>query len=514
MILDTTREALRLLLQTKLSDRKIGILLTISRNTVGRYRRLLTEKGWQWADLEAMDDPALAAYFYTQRQRDSHKTMPDWAHIHKLLQAKHQTRIELWESYQEVFKANAYSYSQFNYHYLQYVKSLDLCMRQVHHAGEVLYVDYAGKTIPWFNQATQTQCYAQVFVGVMGCSNYTFMLASPSQKLCDWIDAHNRMLWFLGGVPQVVVPDNLKSAVTKPGKDAVINRTYQDLAEHYGLAIVPARVRRPQDKSKAELGVKLVTRWISVPLSRQTFFSVEAINQAIMPLLKKFNQRAFRRLPGSRESHFDELDKSALSPLPEAPYEYAEWVAEQKVGPDYHVYVQGHAYSTPYHLAGKSVTARVSRQSVELFSAHKRVACHLRSEVVGGATTTPEHRPASHQAYANQNRESFSTWAQSLGSATEAFVNIQFDNRQDHYMPACQACAQVKTLARQYEHARIEAACERAIFIQSPTVKSLKSILRNNLDGVKDDAVILNAIPLHGNVRGAEYYAEGGGDDA
>ncbi|BCD98850.1 IS21 family transposase [Marinagarivorans cellulosilyticus] len=506
MTLTARREALRLLLQTKLSNRKIGELLGVSRNTVARDRKKIQLKQWCWSDIEAMDDIELSGHIHGHRQHDSNKVMPDWPETHKLLQAKHQTRIELWESYRDAHKDNAYSYSQFNHHYKQHVKTLDICMRQIHYAGEVVYVDYAGKTIPYYDDATQSQRQAQVFVGVMGCSNYTFVFASASQKLENWIEAHNRMLWFFGGVPQVVVPDNLKSAVTKPGRDPVINRSYQDWAEHCGLAIVPARVRKPQDKSKAEIGVKLITRWISVPLSRQMFQSVHAINQAIAPLLQRFNQRPFKRLPGSRESHFNELDKTVLRPLPDAPHVYGEWLAEQKVGPDYHVYVQGHAYSVPYHLVGKQVSARISLKSVELFCVHKRVACHLRDDIVGGATTQPEHRPASHHAYANQSLESYTEWALTLGTATASFVAAQFKGRHDHYMPARQACGRVKALARQYDAVRLEAACQRALDIQSPTVKSLTSILRNNLDASSSDDTILNTIPEHSNVRGPDYF--------
>ncbi len=439
--------------------------------------------------------------------------MPDYPAIHKLMQKKHQTLIQLWEEYREMYRGKAYSYSQFTYYYREFLSKVDICMRQVHYAGEIVFVDYAGKTIPyWDNTAGETK-YAQVFVGVMGCSNYTFAFASKSQKLADWIDAHNQLLFFLGGVPQVVVPDNLKSAVTTPGKDLLLNETYQELAEHYGCVIVPARVRRPQDKSKAEIGVKLITQWISMPLSRRKFFSVEEINTAIQELLPAFNQRSFRQLPGCRQSRFEELDKPVLKPLPDKPYEYGEWLSAQKVGPDYHLYVKGRAYSVPWRLAGEKVEARVSATSVAFYHLHKQVALHPRDDTPGETTTNPNRRPADHQAYASQSLEHYLDWAYSLGTYTQQFVKAQFHGRADFSIVGRKACSQLQKLTKHYGEERVESACHRAIDIGSPTVKSVRSILQHRLDECHArNHPVATQLPNHGNVRGSSYYDEKDGD--
>src|SRR5690606_4487685 len=278
----------------------------------------------------------------TQKFADSGKRQPDWPHIHHLMQAKHQTLIQLWEEYRSVQPSDAYCYSQFTYYYRDYVKSIDVSMRQYYRPGEVCFVDFAGKRIPWTDMNTGEMHWAEIFVGVLGYSQLVFAMALRSQKLEDWLAAHQRMLSFYGGVPQLVVPDNLKSAVTTPGKFAEINHSYQELAEHYGFVIEPARVRRPQDKSLAEIGVLLVTRWITVILRRRQFFSVEEINQAMEALLKQLNQRPFKRVEGNRSSRFEDMEQAALMCLPDKSFDIGRWVHQQRVNRDYHVYAQGH----------------------------------------------------------------------------------------------------------------------------------------------------------------------------
>lgn len=508
------REALRLIHQSNFSNNAIGKALGISPNTVKRCRAVSHEQTLDWETVQAMDDRELLDCFLRKRNRTSDKVMPDWSEIQKLMQVKHQTLIQLWEEYQEQYKCNAYSYSQFTYHYRLFLKKVDVCMRQVHYAGETVFVDYAGKTIPYWDNRTQEQKRAQVFVGVLGCSNYTFAWASASQKLPDWLEAHSKMFAFFGGVPATIVPDNLKSAVTVPGRNLMLNRSYQDLAEHYGCIVVPARVRKPQDKSKAEIGVKLITQWISIPLSRQQFFSLEEMNEAISELLVKFNQRPLKRLPGNRLSRFEELDKPVLKPLPREPYQFSEWTAEQKVGPDYHLLVRGHAYSVPFQLVGEKVSARISANMVELFCLNKRVATHVRNDLQGEATTDPNHRPASHQAYANLSFEHFLSWANRLGESVVSVVEAQFSGKPQHSLSARKACSQLQGLTKQYGETRLAKACQRALTIQSPTLKSIRSILQHNLDATVETLdSVKTQIPSHENVRGSDYYQGGSSHD-
>lgn len=510
MHIQTYRRALQFHCCSAMSDRKIAQLAGISINTARKITSVAQANQWDWPAVQNLDDRELKTCFHSVRQQENGKLTPDWIAVHRLMQAKHQTLIQLWDEYREQHGTAAYSYSQFTHYYREFLSRIDIAMRQVHYAGDCVFVDYAGQTIPWIDVVHGKQREAQIFVGVLGCSSYTFAWASASQKLCDWIDAHNRMLQFFGGVPATIIPDNLKSAVTTPGSEPVINKTYQEQSEHYGFVVVPARVRRPQDKSKAELGVKLVTQWITVRLRRRQFFSVEEINTALAELLAQVNRRSFKRLPGNRFERFQELDKPALKPLPAEPYEYGEWMAAQKVGPDYHVYVLSHAYSVPWRLVGERVEVRVTPSSISFFHLSKRVAIHPRDDTPGAVTTNPNHRPEAHQAYASRTAHHYLEWAYGLGTATAEVVQAQFNGKEDFSIAGSKACQQLQHLAKQYGNARLEAACVRALAIQSPTVKSLRSILQHRLDELNRSAhPVATLIPPHANVRGPDYYAGG-----
>jgi len=382
-------------------------------------------------------------------------------------------------------------------------------MRQIHYAGDCVFVDYAGKTIAWTDPETGEAKNAQVFVGVLGCSNYTFAWASDSQKLEDWITAHVQMFQFFGGVPSTIVPDNLKSAVTSSGVIPQVNKSYSDLAKHYNCIVQPARVYRPQDKSLAELGVLFVTRWITVALKRQRLFSLTEVNEAIMKLLKKLNDRPFKRLQGSRQSQFLELDKPQLQSLPNERFEHAEWVREQKVGRDYHIYVKQHAYSVPYQLVGERVEARVSANTVEILHLNKRIASHIRSHKQGGFTTDRSHMPVSHRKYAERNFNQYKSWADGIGSAAKDAIYSQFAGKDEHSTSACKACDQLQKLERLYGRDKFETACERAKQLASLTVTSIHSILKRSKFDTEDQEPIQAQLPLHHNVRGANYYGSG-----
>jgi transposase len=313
-------------------------------------------------------------------------------------------------------------------------------------------------------------------------------------------------MWdFFGGTSLYYCTDNMKSVVITPGPEPVLNREFSDLARHYQVVVIPTRVRHPQDKGKVEVGVQVVQRWIIMRLRRRHFNSVAEINIAVMELLTWLNQRPFRHLPGCRRSRFEEYDQPVLRPLPAVPYEYGEWEGEQKVGPDYHPRVRGHYYSVHYSLVAERVEARVSAKSVEIFHRGKRIASHLRSDVVGGQTTNPEHRPIAHRAYAERTPEKFLEWAKSLGPATSAAVEYQLQSR-DNSPLALRACGTLQRLAKEYGAQRLEAACQRGQEIRSLTLKSISSILRRKLDAVPTELPEQISLPLHGNVRGPHYF--------
>jgi hypothetical protein len=337
-----------------------------------------------------------------------------------------------------------------------------------------------------------------------------FAMALRSQKLEDWLEVHQSMFAYFGGVPSLVVPDNLKSAVTRPGKFPEVNHSYQELAEHYGCVIDPARVRRPQDKSLAEIGVLLVTRWITVILRRRRLFGIAEINQAIAELLEQLNRRPFKRYEGNRRERFEDTERAALSALPSKAFDIGRWLHQQRVNRDHHIYVHGHAYSVPYELKEQHVDIKVCQNKVEIYFHHKLVAMHMRSFIKSGITTENSHRPKSHQAYAAQSKAHFTHWATAIGEHALALVCAQFVGVPDYSMKGCKACSQLQKLAKQYGETRFERACQCVCKIQSLTVSSVRSILQCHLDEPNEEGPVQAQLPLHHNVRGARYYLDGG----
>ena len=504
------REILRMILATNLSNRAIGRLIGCCANTVKKYRAIILAKGFDWDELNNLDDNTIKTLLKAHRGHDSGKREPDMSYVHSQMLLPDTTLQGEWEEYCLDDNASAYSYSTFTERYRSYLKSLGLSMRQTHKAGEAVFVDFAGRGIP-YQPIDRPEQMAQIFVGVLGASKYTFGYACESQKLEDVIDAHNKMFFFFGGVSQLTVPDNMKTAVTTPGPEPRLNRTYLDMARHYGTVVAPARVRHPQDKSLAEIGVQMFTRWITVKLRNRRFFSLQEINEAIAELLELLNRKPFQKLPGCRREVFESIEKPHLMSLPVTVYEPSSvWSAQQTVKSDYHVYVEKHHYSVPYQLVGSKVEARITRKTVEVFCAGKRVVTHIKSELIGGTTTLSEHQPEAHRRYAEQSPEYFRAWAAGIGEATERFVEYQL-TRTPHPLPGIRVCSSVKKLARSYGDERLEAACERAGCIGSLTLKSLRSILRRNLDRVRDsNLTVQGQLPFHHNVRGAHYYSQEG----
>jgi len=500
-------EILRLKHELRLSHAQIARALDLSKGVVSKYLSLAAIQGVHWPLPPGTDEAALARMLQPAPASRGRLPDPDFIRIHHELKRKGVTLQLLWAEYVAAQCGDALRYSQFCERYRCWRGMQRRSMRQQHQAGEKLFIDYCGPTVPVVNGTTGEVTSAQIFVAVWGASSYTFAEATRSQKLPDWIGSHVRALAFFGGVPHLLVPDNLKAAVTRPCRyEPEINRGYADMARHYGTAVLPARPRKPKDKAKAEAGVLLVERWILARLRHHQFFSMAELNLAIAKLLEELNTRAFQRQPHSRRDLFDQLDKPAMQPLPADAYEFAEWKLV-KPGIDYHVELGGRFYSVPHGLVGHQLEARFTASSVEVFHKHQRVAVHPRHGI-GSHSTLDEHMPHAHRAHRSWTPTRFLTWGREIGPAAHEVVSGLLENR-PHPEHGYRSCLGLLNLSRRYSGARLEAACRRAIRIGSPSYQSVVSILRSGLDQTESDAVQEPAsqpLPPHANVRGAGYY--------
>lgn len=503
------KELLRLVLTTSLSDRQIGRAVSLSYNTVARYRRLARSLTVTWESLAHASYDDLDRLFNQTLRRMVPKQHPDWVWVHEQMQHRGMTRTLLWEEYRRTCPDNALEYSQFTHHYRQYLRTLHPVMRQPHAPGERVFVDFSGKRPTYTDPSTGQRIEVELFVGVLGYSNYVFAWACPNQQVPQWIKAHVLLFEALGGVPHIVVPDNLRSAVTKPGRHPVIHRTYQEMATHYGTVILPARARRPKDKAKVEGGVLIVQRWVLLRLRHRTFFSLTELNQAIAELVAELNRRPFKKVEGSRVGRFEGSEQSVLWLLPERRYEYGEWTASQTVPPDYHVPLGKHWYSVPFTLIGCAVEGRLTADTVEIYSSGIRMASHRRG-APGGTTTDPAHRPKHHAAYAEHTPEHFLRWAQSVGPATVAFIQHQLDRPYPGLGLPC--CDRLQSLARKFGAVELETAAQRALEIRSLSEKTLRALLSSRRHhAARPDADDATASPSeHSNIRGSTYFATTG----
>jgi transposase len=501
------RETLRLHEQAGLTYGEIAGALKIAKSTVGKYVLLARTAGLDWRTAQAMGDAELQALlFRAPIPRVSQQQLPNFAAIHQELKRPGVTLTLLWEEYARDNPA-AYKYTSFCVKYRTWAKTLKRSMRQVHVAGEKLFVDYAGQTVPIIDAASGEISQAQIFVATLGASNYTFACATARQTTIDWVGAQVRALEFFGGAPRLIVPDQTRALIRSPDRyDPQPNRIYEEFAHHYGCAILAARPAHPRDKPKVEGSVLLVERWILARLRNRCFFSLAELNTAIAELVTELNRRAFKKLPGCRADAFSELDAPALSPLPATRFQVPRWKTA-KVNIDYHVDFDGHYYSVPHQLVGSSVEVRVIEAMVEIFHANARVACHALSTQRGRHTTTPEHMPAAHRAHLQWTPSKLIQWGRRLGVSTAEVVRWQLHTR-PHPEQGYRACLGLQRMARQYGADRLEAACARALAIRSPTYASVASILKNGLDRHGGAAPTQGStkLPEHENVRGADYY--------
>jgi len=500
------KNVLRLHWKCGLSARQIARSLNLARSTVAEYLRRAGEAGLGWPLPDGLDDGALEGLLFPYKPvSDAPRVVPDWSLVHQELRRKGMTLFLLWQEHKERCP-EGYQYSRFCDLYREWAGRQSVWMRQTHKAGEKMFVDYAGPTVPVHDPDSGRICQAQIFVAVLGASNYTFAEATWTQGLADWVGSHVRAFEYLMGAPALVVPDNLLSGVSYAHLyEPEVNTTYAEMLAHYGSAALPTRVRRPRDKAKAENAVQVTLRWILARLRHRTFFSLAALNAAIAELLEKLNTRPFRKLPGCRRSLWESLDRPALGPLPADRYEFAEWETA-RVNIDYHVEVDWHYYSVPYQLVRREVDVRLTARTVECFWKGRRVASHIRSSERGRHTTDGDHMPKAHQAYLEWTPERLARWAASAGPATRELVETIMATRA-HPQQGYRSCLGIMRLGKIYGLDRLEAAAGRALRFRALSYRSVASILKSGLDRHDTPPPALKIVD-HPNIRGAAYFEE------
>lgn len=503
------REVMRLHFECGWSKREVARALKMSSTAVWEYIQRAKRAQLGYEHVREMSDDALDRLLFPPvPASNAQRPMPNWAQVHRELGRKHVTLDLLWNEY-KLQEPEGYGYSWFCRHYEHWAASLPVTLRQTLTPGEKLFVDYSGKRLGIVNPDTGEIREAELFVAALGVSGCMYAELTWTQQLRDWIGAHVRAFAFYGSVPEIVVPDNLKSGVHKPDfYDPELNRTYRDMANHYAVAVIPARPKKPRDKPKAELSVLLVQRWILARLRHQRFFSLEEANRAVAALLVEANNKKFKKLPGSRRSVFEELDRPAMRALPERPYQFAQWKLA-RVGIDYHAELAGHYYSVPYRYAREQVDLRYTQHTIEIFHRGQRIAAHARSERRGHHTTIRSHMPVNHQVATTEwNPQRLLRWATDIGPHTAAVIEHLLGSRQ-HPQQTYRRCLGVLNMARRYGKDRLEAACARAIELKAANYQFIASTLKNGLESATTErpAAAQTELPLmHANVRGPSYY--------
>ena len=496
------KDVLRLKLERHHSHQKIAAELGISKGVVTKYVKLASRAGLHWPQIESMDETALHNRLTAgSPTRSSSFVVPDYVKVRQELQRKGMTLMLLWQEHSEQHtEESIHSYSQFCDNYRKFSKTLKRSMRQIHRAGEKLFIDYAGPTVALVDGSC-----AHIFVSALGASSYTFANATPSETTADWLGATAKALRFYGGSTELIVPDNPKAMIVNPNRyEPQATDTVLDFARHYSTSVLPARPRHPQDKAKAESAVQVVERWILMRLRHQKFETVAEVNVAIAPLLEKLNNKPFQKLPGCRASVFAQIDAPALRPLPMQTWELATYKTV-KVHIDSHIALEGHYYSVPNALVGLHLQARVTQNTVELLHRGQRVASHPRSAHKGQTTTVAQHLSKAHQAHLEWSPERLIHWGQDIGEATGNLVKRILEMRQ-HPEHGYRACLALLSLAKRYGKPRLEAACLIALELGSTKSADVREILANGRDRVAPSTAQQWVSPEHANVRGPDCY--------
>jgi transposase len=497
------------------SCRRIGLAVGCGKTAVSQCLQRAAAAGLtRWEAVAELEEEALERALYPAAavkpaRRPKARPLPEWTRVREELARRdhHVTLMLLWTEY-KAEHPDGYQYSQFAELYRRFERKLSVVLRQHHRPGEKTFVDFCDG-IALTDPLTGERIPTQLFVSALGASSYTFATATLSQELPSWLDCHVRMYEFYRGVSALTIPDNLRSGVSKADRyEAELNPSYRELAEHYGTCVIPARVRKPRDKAKAEAAVLVAQRWILAALRHRTFYHLAELNAAIAELLLKLNDRVMRHVKESRRSLYERLDRLALKPLPTTPYEYADWKLV-KVNIDYHVSFDDHFYSLPYTLIGETLWCRASHRTVELLHKGKRVASHPRSFVKYAYTTTPEHRPASHRAHLEWTPSRLIHWGRTIGPHTALLVEHVIRSK-PHPEQGYRSALGILRLAKKHGEERLEQACDKAFQIHSASYKTVKTMLRQRMEaaplrGADDDAADSEHLGA-ANVRGPDYY--------
>ena len=501
------RDILRLRLAGDLSIRQISASTKLSVGAIQKLLSKATALELVWPLPDDLNDVQLARLFYpdADTRTSSRFQIPDWSANHQELKHKGMTQQLLWEEYTRKYPNRCLSYSQFCDRYRHWCGRQKRSMRQTHKAGEKCFVDYCGQTVAIINADTGETCKAEIFVAVLGASNKTYAEATWSQQLPDWLGSHVRMFNYFGGCTAMVVPDNLKSAVTRACRyDPDLNPSYQQWAEHYQVAVVPARPYKPKDKAKAEVAVQIVERWILARLRHHSFFSLAELNQCIRTLLVELNQKPFKQLPGNRQQAFEQLDKPALKPLPRHPYQYVD-IKPVKVNIDYHVEYRQHHYSVPHQYVGEKLELHAAESLVTIFFRQQVLASHARS-YKPGITTVAAHMPTRHRKHMQWTPGRLKNWARDIGPEVLIWVGKQLKSKA-HPEQAYRVCLGLLNLSRQYPVERLDAACKIANRASLTRLKQIKSILKSNRDRLPEQLELQAELPQHHkNIRGPRDY--------
>ncbi len=502
-----TREILRQKWLLRRSHREVARSLRVGLGTITRTVHRAEAAGLDWTQTQALADDVLQARLYgPRRMAEADRPLPDCAYIHTERRKPGVTLELLHLEYLEQHPGG-YRYTQFCNIYRRWLARRGLTMRQIHRAGEKLFVDYSGKKPTLLDPASGELMQVELFTAVLGASNYTYLEATRTQQLPDWIGSHVRTFAALGGVPDALVCDQLKSGVAlscryEPG----LQRTYDELAQHYGTVILPARPAHARDKAKVEVGVQVAQRWVLARLRHETFTTLEALNARIATFRDELNGRRMRLYQASRRELFEQLDRPALRPLPAEAFMYGEWKVA-RVNIDYHVELHGHYYSVPHTLVHELVDVRATATTIEIFSRGQRIASHPRSDVRGRHTTLTAHMPKAHQRHVEWTPSRIIDWAKTIGPQTADLVAAILADR-PHPEQGYRSCLGILRLARRYGEVRLEAACERALVAGARSYRHVDSILKHSLDRVRRPPVpaVLQIPLLHAHVRGPQYY--------
>jgi transposase len=503
-----TKEILRLKWTLGKSHRQVAASLNVGIGTVSEVLTRATAAGLEWGAVETLDEETLEQRLYPVHSPSERRPLQDPTYLHAELKRVGVTLKLLHAEYLEQHP-DGYGYTQFCRHYEQWLSRQRVVMRQVHRAGEKLFVDYSGKK-PQVTDPKTGECIdVELFVAVLGASNLTYAEATRTQQSPDWIASHVRALDYIGGVPRAIVPDQLRSGVSAPCRyEPGIQRTYEDLARHYGTAIIPARAGKPRDKAKVEVGVQIAQRWILARLRNQTFFSIEALNERIAELVEELDRRVMTGYGASRRDLFEKVEKPALEALPEERFHYGEW-KQARVNIDYHIAVFGHFYSVHFSLVHEQIDVRVTASTVEIFRRGARLDSHARSYVRGGYTTKPEHMPKSHRDHAEWSPSRMLSWAATMGPRTEEYAGVLLAEK-PHPEHGYRSCLGLMRLGKRYGSERMEAACNRALIVGARTSRNVAAILEAGLDRLPPPAPKeqeKESKPIvHGNIRGPGHY--------